>query len=326
MNGAGFAEGEGGGVFAMVEGAAGGFDAEDFAFFIFEEGGEHADGVAASADTGDDIVGQLTGHFLELFAGFNPDDALKIAHHHGEGVGANHGANAVDGVDGVLEVGLESGVDSFLEGFQAVGNGHDLRPEDFHPGDIGVLLGDVDFAHVDLTFESEVGGGGGEGDPMLTSTGFGNEPFFAEVFGEKGFAHAVVELVGAGVVEVFALEVDPPSVAGTEVAAEVDRGGAALVMFADATQLRNEVMGLADGVIGLGDFIHLRLQFRGNETAAVFFEEAFGIRVFFEVVFHRFRGLGKSPFGHGWERGGGAVPVAVFITKPFLVKIKNKEC
>ena len=43
---------------------------------------------------------------------------------------------------------------------------------------------------------------------MLSCSGFCNDAFFAETLGEEDLADGVVDLVGAGVEEVFSLEVD----------------------------------------------------------------------------------------------------------------------
>ena len=43
---------------------------------------------------------------------------------------------------------------------------------------------------------------------MLTSAGFGDDAFFAEAFCQEDLAHGVVDLVCAGVCEVFSLEPD----------------------------------------------------------------------------------------------------------------------
>jgi hypothetical protein len=56
--------------------------------------------------------------------------------------------------------------------------------------------------------EAEDGGGGGGGDAVLAGAGFGDDALFAHAEGEQGLADGVVDLVGAGVVEVFAFEVD----------------------------------------------------------------------------------------------------------------------
>lgn len=102
--------------------------------------------------------------------------------------------------------------------------------------------------------------------------------FFAEIFREQRFAHAVVELVRARVVQVFALQVDAAAAdAFRQVFAVVNRRRASLKMFADAAQFLNEVVRAADRMIRVGDFVHLLLQFRRNVGSAEFSEKSLGV-------------------------------------------------
>ena len=284
MEDAFLAVGHRGGVVAGFGTAAEGLDTVDFTR-VGEEAGEQAHGVGAAADAGGDDVGDVAGHVEELLAGLDADDALEVADHHREGVGADDGADAVELRDGILHVGAEAGIDGLLEGAQAEGDGDDLGAEELHAGDVGGLLGDVDFAHVDVALEAEVGGGGGEGHAVLAGAGFGDELLLAEVHGEEAFAHAVVELVGAGVVEVFALHVD---LRGAELLGQafamVDRRGAALEVLADGAELGDELGGARDGVVGVADLVHDGFE-RGRDVgAAVFAEPAVFVGVEIEVV------------------------------------------
>ena len=43
---------------------------------------------------------------------------------------------------------------------------------------------------------------------MLSGSGFGDDPLLAHALYQQGLAEAVVDFVGAGVEEVFALEID----------------------------------------------------------------------------------------------------------------------
>ena len=138
---------------------------------------------------------------------------------------------------------------------------------------------------MDVALEAEVGGGGGEGHAVLAGAGFGDELLLAEVDGEEAFAHAVVELVGAGVVEVFALHVD---LRGAELLGEafgvVDGRGAALEVLADGAQLGDELGGARDGVVGVADLVHDGFE-RGRDVGAAVLAETAGlVGVQIEVV------------------------------------------
>jgi len=278
------AVGHRGGVVADLFTLAEGLDAVDLAG-IGQEAAEEANGVGAATDAGGDDVREAAGHIKELFAGFDADDALEVTDHHREGMGADDGADAVELGDGVFHVGAEAGVDSFLEGLESEGDRNDLGTEEFHAGDIGCLLGDIDFAHVDVALEAEVGRGSGEGHAVLAGTGFGDEFLLAQIGGQEAFAHAVVQLVRAGVVEVFAFHVD---LGGTEflgqALAMIDRCGAALVVLANGPELSDEFRGAGNRVIGIPNFIHDDFE-RGRDVgAAVFAIAAVRIGMEIEVV------------------------------------------
>ena len=65
----------------------------------------------------------------------------------------------------------------------------------------------------------------------------------------------------------------------------IDRGGTSLEIPADAAELRDELRGLGDGVVGFGVFIESLDQLRVFQiVASVFSEIAVGSRVFLEVI------------------------------------------
>ena len=57
-------------------------------------------------------------------------------------------------------------------------------------------------------FETEARAGGGGGDAVLAGAGLGDDAGPAHAPGEQDLAHDIVDLVGAGVIELVALEVD----------------------------------------------------------------------------------------------------------------------
>ena len=121
---------------------------------------------------------------------------------------------------------------------------------------------------------------------MLAGTGLGNELLLAHVLGQQSLAHAVVELMGAGVVQVFPLQVDliPPQKV-REVLAVVHRGGSSLKVPADAAQFRNELGRLGNGVVSFGVFLKGLDQFRILQiVAAVFTEVTVRGGMFLQIV------------------------------------------
>ena len=86
--------------------------------------------------------------------------------------------------------------------------GRTSAPSSFMLNTFGCLAADVFFAHVDDAVEAEMGTGGGGGDAVLAGAGFGDHAALAHPQREQRLAERVVDFVGAGVVEVFALEPD----------------------------------------------------------------------------------------------------------------------
>ena len=195
------------------------------------------------------------------------------------------GADAVNGVFVGGEIGFKRGIDRLFQRLESAGDGNDLCAEDFHAGDVRRLLLDVDESHVDFALKPEICGGGGEGDSVLTRAGFRDEFFLAEIFREQTFAHAMVELVGAGVVEILALEIDlaVADVAG-EAVAVIDGSGAPLELAADAAEFVDEFRGMADRLISVRDFAEGSLEFGRNAASAEFAETAVFVGIVSEIA------------------------------------------
>ena len=94
------------------------------------------------------------------------------------------------------------------EGPRAGRHGHDGRAQRPHVEDVELLAADVLLAHVDRAFQAEQGAGRRRGHAVLPGAGLGDHPRLAHPLGEHDLADRVVDLVGAGVVQVLALQVD----------------------------------------------------------------------------------------------------------------------
>ena len=102
----------------------------------------------------------------------------------------------------------------------------DLGAERAHPQHVRRLAADVLGAHVHDAFEVEQRAGGRRRDAVLAGPGLGDDPCLAEAAGQERLAEGVVDLVGAGVVEVLALEVQAQA-ARLAAAAGLERRGRA---------------------------------------------------------------------------------------------------
>ena len=198
----------GGGSLKGVDAPTGGLAADEADILVPDEVVEGADGVGAAAHTGDDGIGQSALFFQDLLLDLLGDDSLEVPHHLGEGMGTHGGADAVVGVmdaAGPLDHGL---VDGILQSGGAALDGNHLRAQQPHPVDIQRLTDGVLLAHEDHALQTHQGGGGGGGDTVLTGAGLGDDALLAHLLGQQGLTEHIVDLVGAGVVQVLALEID----------------------------------------------------------------------------------------------------------------------
>ena len=188
--------------------AAAGFDADQFHGCIVDERGEDSRGVRSAADAGDDVIRQSPLDFQALLARLAADHRLKIADDHRKRVRPDDRADDVMRViDGAHPV-AHRFVGGVLERLAAAGDFDDVRPHQLHAEDIQALPANVLRAHVDVALEPEQRRGGRGGDAMLAGAGLGDHALLAHAQGQQRLADGVVDLVSAGVIEIFALEVN----------------------------------------------------------------------------------------------------------------------
>ena len=99
-------------------------------------------------------------------------------------------------------------VDSLLEGGLSRGHPHDLGAQKAHPRHVERLAFHVHRAHIDDAFHPRACAHRGGGNAMLAGTGLGDDPALAHPAREKNLPQGVVDLVGPGVKEILAFEVD----------------------------------------------------------------------------------------------------------------------
>ena len=245
---------------------------------IVEEGVEDADGVAAAADAGGDHIRQAAVIGQHLRARFAAHHRIEVADHARIRVGAGDSA---DDVEGVMHVGhpvAHRFVQCVLERGRAAGDRHHGRAEQFHPVDVDLLALDVGRAHVHDAFQPQPRGDRGAGHAVLAGAGLGDDPRFAHAAGEQRLADGVVDLVRAGVIEVFALQQDARAADfRAEPFGVIDRTGTADVMLQIAIEFGDERRIDPRRVVSGGEFLQRADQGFGDETAAEAVEVALGI-------------------------------------------------
>ena len=175
-----------------------------------DEAGEGPDRVRAPADARDHEVGVVAAEQRSaLLTCFVTDHPLELAHHPRVRVGPDHGSDAVVRRLHRRHPVAQRLVDRVLERGAPAGDRHDVGPEELHAEHVQRLSFDVDRAHEHEAVEPEQRGGGRGGDAVLTGAGLGDDPLLAHPPGEQRLPEHVVDLVRAGVGEVFALQQDP---------------------------------------------------------------------------------------------------------------------
>ena len=186
----------------------GGLDAEHRDRGIVEEGVEQAHGIGAAADRGDQRIRQPALGLLHLRLGLLADHRLEVAHHHRIGVRAGDGADAVVGVLDIGDPVAQRLVHRILQRRGAGGDRDHLGAEQLHAEDVGLLPLDVGRAHEDGAGQVEQGAGGRRRHAVLAGAGLGDDAGLAHAPGQQDLAEHGVDLVGAGVVQLVALEID----------------------------------------------------------------------------------------------------------------------
>ena len=176
--------------------------------------------------------------------------AMEVAHHGGIRMRAESAAEQVVSGADVGDPVAHGFADGVFQRLRSGRNAADLGAQQAHALHVQILALHVHVAHVDDALEAEQGAGGGSGDAVLARAGFGDHAFLAHALGEQSLAERVVDLVRAGVEQVFALEVDFCAAERFgEALGEVERRGAAGVISEQRVEL-----GLKGGV-RLGDFV-----------------------------------------------------------------------
>ena len=178
----------------------------------------------------------------ELRSRLVADPALQVADDRRVRVRTHRRAEDVVGRLDVRDPVAHRLVDRVLERGRARRHAAHLGAERAHPQDVGALALDVLGAHVDDARQVEQRAGGGGRDAVLAGAGLGDDAGLAEPARQQRLAERVVDLVGAGVGEVLALEVEAE-------AGDRGRAGAAVGRACESRRLDADGLGQAVGAV-----------------------------------------------------------------------------
>ena len=169
-------------------------------------------------------------------------------------------------------------VERILERLRAGLDRYHRGAKQLHAVDVGCLALDVLAAHINHAVHAVAGGHRRRRHAMLAGAGFGDDARLAHAPGEHGLADAVVHLVGAGMVQILALEVDLRATKHFGPAfGMVDRRRPPNEMFQLVFVLgAKSLVSLRFGIGGL-EFVERREQRLGDENTAVGTEMAPGV-------------------------------------------------
>ncbi len=237
-----------------------GFGAIDSDAGFIEELIERADGVRAAADAGHERIRQAALGFHHLRANLLPDHLLEVAHHHRIRMRPRRGANQVVSRLYVGDPVAQRLVHGVLERAGTGGHRPHLGAQHAHAQHVRPLPLDIRRAHEDDAGQVEFRADSRCRNAVLTGTGLGNNPRLAHALGEKDLAQRIVDLVRAGMIELFALEID---LGAAQVLAqprrEIERGWPPCVMRAQLCHLGDEfgiVLGREVGRLEVADQRH----------------------------------------------------------------------
>ncbi len=86
-------------------------------------------------------------------------------------------------------------------------------------------------------------------------------------------------------VQVFALQIDTSAILLRQTVTVVNRRWAALIVLSDTSELRNEIVGFTDGILGIGNLLHFLFERRRQKSSSILFVESLFGGVLLKIVF-----------------------------------------
>ena len=206
------------------------------------------------------------------------DHGLEIAHHPRIGMRPRRGADDVERVVDVGDPVAQRLVHRVLQRARTGCHRPHFGAEQLHAEHVRLLPLDIDLAHIDDAGQTEARGDRRGRDAMLARAGLGDDARLAHAAREQDLAEAVVDLVRAGVVEVFALQINlrAAEMLG-QALGEIERALAADIVLEHSAEFGLERGIGFRGFVGALQIEHQRHQRLGDEAPAITAEMALRI-------------------------------------------------
>ncbi len=260
-------------------------DADQSSAFMRDVGVKNPHRIATTANAGDHRVGLAAGRATEfldqrrhLLQAFLADDALEVAHHRRIRVRAGHGADDVEGVLDVRHPVAHRLIQGILERLAAALDRDHLGAKQMHAVDIRALALDVFGTHIDHALQTVAGTDRRGRDAMLAGAGLGDHARFAHALGQQRLADHVVDLVRAGVVQVFTLQIDLRAAhLAAHASGVINRARATDEVLQFAAELSEELRIAAVAVVSSTKLVERMTEGFSNEAAAIDAEVTSGV-------------------------------------------------
>ncbi len=137
-----------------------------------------------------------------------------------------------------------------------------------------MLLRNIDYAHMNFALHAQQGADGRQRNAMLAGSSLGHHFFLAHLLGQQHLADAVVDFMGAGMIQILALEINLCATRGRQVARMIHRAWTANVSTVQAVHFSNEFRVLDDLAICMPNIGHDAAQAVILDRSAVNAEKA----------------------------------------------------
>jgi hypothetical protein len=201
-------------------------DADDLHRRIPDEGMEDADGIRAAADAGDQHIRKRARFGKHLGTRLAADDGLQLSHEIGVGMRPDSRAEQIISVQWIGHPVPQRLIDRRAQGAVTAGDRNHLCTKQIHAADVRRLTFHVDVAHVHDTRQAQPRTGRRARHAVLAGPCLCNDTLRAELLCQQRLAEGRIDLVRAGVRQVFPLQPHLRAPALRELRREGQRGRA----------------------------------------------------------------------------------------------------